>query len=77
MLAFNYVALAVQIIIACELKIIVRSNQDYGPLLLSPCIFLIIYSFPISWLESPKAYLKKEKEKIEIIMNLVKLASHH
>ena len=61
MLVFNYVALAVQIIIACELERIVRSNPDYGPLLLSAYIFLIIYTFPISWLESPKVYLKKKK----------------
>ncbi|MWN04965.1 hypothetical protein [Gilliamella sp. Pas-s95] len=64
MLVFNYVAAAVQIIIACELERIVRSNQDYGPLLLSACIFLIIYNFfTISWLESPKEYLKKKKKK--------------
>ena len=63
MLVFNYVALAVQIIIACELERIVRSNPDYGPLLLSAYIFLIIYTFPISWLESPKEYLKKKKWK--------------
>ncbi|NUF26424.1 hypothetical protein GYX25_00005 [Gilliamella sp. ESL0254] len=64
MLVFNYVAAAVQIIIACELERIVRSNQDYGPLLLSACIFLIIYNFfTISWLESPKEYLKKKKWK--------------
>ena len=62
MLVFNYVALAVQIIIIGKLKIIVRSNEDYGPLLLSALIFLIIYSFPISWLESPKEYLKKKKK---------------
>ncbi|WP_294844201.1 hypothetical protein [uncultured Gilliamella sp.] len=63
MLVFNYVALAVQIIIACELERIVRYNPDYGPLLLSAYIFLIIYTFPISWLESPKEYLKKKKWK--------------
>ena len=63
MLVFNYVALAVQIIIACELERIVRSNPDYGPLLLSAYIFLIIYTFPISWLESPKEFLKKKKWK--------------
>ena len=63
MLVFNYVALAVQIIIVSELKIIVRSNPDYGPLALSGMIFLIIYSlFPISWLESPKEYLKKKRK---------------
>ncbi|MFQ1020162.1 hypothetical protein ACGH6R_10150 [Gilliamella sp. CG13] len=62
MLVFNYVALAAQIIIVCKLKIIVRSNQDYGPLLLSGFIFLIIYNFfSISWVESPKEYLKKKK----------------
>ncbi|MCX8728504.1 hypothetical protein [Gilliamella sp. B2838] len=63
MLVFNYVASVAQIIIACELERIVRSNQDYGPLLLSACIFLIIYPFPISWLESPKEYKKKKKWK--------------
>ena len=62
MLVYNYVASVVQIIIACKLERIVRSNQDYGPLLLSACIFLIIYPFPISWLESPKEYLKKKKK---------------
>ena len=64
MLIFHYIALAVQIIIVCKLKIIVRSNQDYYPLLLSGFIFLIIYNFfSISWLESPKEYLKKKKWK--------------
>lgn len=64
MLVFNYIALGIQIIIVSELKIIVRSNQDYGPLLLSAFIFLIVYTiFPISWLESPKEYLKKKKKK--------------
>ena len=62
MLVYNYVASVVQIIIACKLERIVRSNQDYGLLLLSACIFLIIYPFPISWLESPKEYLKKKKK---------------
>ena len=63
MLVFNYVALAAQIIIVCKLKIIVRSNPDYGPLLLSGFIFLIIYNFfSISWVESPKEYLKKKKK---------------
>ena len=62
MLVYNYVASIVQIIIACKLERIVRSNPDYGPLLLSACIFLIIYPFPISWLESPKEYLKKKKK---------------
>ncbi|MWP62442.1 MULTISPECIES: hypothetical protein [Gilliamella] len=63
MLVFNYVAAAVQIIIGYELKRIARSNEDYGPLALSAYIFLIIYLFPISWLESPKEYLKKKKWK--------------
>ena len=62
MLVFHYIALVIQVIIACKLERIVRSNQDYGPLLLSACIFLIIYPFPISWLESPKEYLKKKKK---------------
>ncbi len=63
MLVFNYIALVIQIIVVGKLKTIVRSNQDYGPLLLSACVFLIIYTFPISWLESPKEYLKKKKWK--------------
>ncbi|MCO6547970.1 MAG: hypothetical protein J6583_09375 [Gilliamella sp.] len=63
MLFFNYVASVVQIIIAGELERIVPSNPDYRPLLLSACIFIIIYPFPISWLESPKEYLKKKKKK--------------
>ncbi|WP_160402009.1 hypothetical protein [Gilliamella sp. Pas-s95] len=64
MLVFNYVAAAVQIIIGYELKRIARSNEDYGPLALSAYIFLIIYNFfSISWLESPKEYLKKKKKK--------------
>ena len=63
MLVFHYIALVIQVIIACKLERIVRSNQDYGPLLLSACIFLIIYNFfSISWLESPKEYLKKKKK---------------
>ncbi|MWP48178.1 MULTISPECIES: hypothetical protein [unclassified Gilliamella] len=64
MLVFNYVALAVQVIIEGELKRIVPSNPDYGPIALSAFIFLIVYTiFPISWLESPKEYLTKKKKK--------------
>ncbi len=64
MLVFNYIALVIQIIIGCELERIVPYNQDYGPILLSACIFIIIYNFfSISWLESPKEYLKKKKWK--------------
>ena len=63
MLVFHYIVLVIQIIIACELERIARSNEDYGPLALSAYIFLIIYNFfSISWLESPKEYLKKKKK---------------
>ncbi len=64
MLVLHYIALVIQIIIACELERIVPYNHDYRPLFVSACIFLIIYNFfSISWLESPKEYLKKKKWK--------------
>ncbi|MWN04814.1 hypothetical protein [Gilliamella sp. Pas-s95] len=65
-LIFNYIALIFQVIVAGELKSKLESLDNsilgYEPILVSAYIFLIVYTlFPISWLESPKSHIKKEK----------------
>jgi hypothetical protein len=67
-LIFNYIALIFQVIVVGELKSKLKSLDKsilgYEPILVSAYIFLIVYVFfPISWLESPKSYIKKKKFK--------------